>query len=110
MFTLLVGTAVSTWQAFRATTAQRLARSAEESSRAERNRAESQARMFAAVNEFLNKDLLAQASPDNQARPGSNPDPDLKVKDRHSTRAAEKHRRAIRSTARRGSFDSADDR
>ena len=62
------------------TTAERAARNAEESSRAERNRAESQAQMFAAVNEFLNKDLLAQASPDNQARPGRKPDPDLKVR------------------------------
>lgn len=80
MLTLLVGTTVSTWQAFRATKAERAARISEESSRTQRNRAESQAQMFAAINEFLNKDLLAQASPDNQAQPGRKPDPDLKVR------------------------------
>jgi serine/threonine protein kinase len=80
MFTLASGIGISTWQAFRATNAERAARIAEESIRAERNRAKSQAQMFAAVNAFLNRDLLAQASPDNQARPGRKPDPDLKVR------------------------------
>ncbi len=80
MAILLAGTAVSMWLAIRATTAERAARTAQESSRSERNRAESQALRYAAVNEFLNKDLLAQASADNQAQPGSKPDPDLKVR------------------------------
>jgi tetratricopeptide (TPR) repeat protein/tRNA A-37 threonylcarbamoyl transferase component Bud32 len=33
-----------------------------------------------AINEFLQNDLLAQASAHNQARPGTRPDPDLKVR------------------------------
>jgi non-specific serine/threonine protein kinase/serine/threonine-protein kinase len=33
-----------------------------------------------AVNSFLQNDLLAQASANNQARPGTKPDPDLKVR------------------------------
>jgi serine/threonine protein kinase/tetratricopeptide (TPR) repeat protein len=41
------------------------------------SRAEQEAR---AVNDFLQSDLLAQASASNQARPGTRPDPDLKVR------------------------------
>src|SRR6516225_9824731 len=33
-----------------------------------------------AVNDFLQNDLLAQASPNTQARPDTKPDPDLKVR------------------------------
>ena len=78
--TLLAGISVSTGQAFRATTAERAARIAQAASRTQRNRAESQAKMYAAVNDFLNKDLLSQASPDNQAQAGRKPDSDLKVR------------------------------
>jgi eukaryotic-like serine/threonine-protein kinase len=80
MASLLAGIAVSTWLAVRATTAERAARIAQEASRTERNRANSKAQMYAAVNDFLNKDLLSQASADNQAQPGRKPDPDLKVR------------------------------
>ena len=56
---LLAGIAVSTWMAVRAGQA----------------KAEAQA-----VNDFLQNDLLAQASASAQARPGTKPDPDLKVR------------------------------
>jgi non-specific serine/threonine protein kinase/serine/threonine-protein kinase len=56
---LLVGVVVSSWLAVRA------------------NRAEQEAR---AVNEFLQNDLLAQASAYAQARPDTKVDPDLKVR------------------------------
>jgi tetratricopeptide (TPR) repeat protein len=70
---LLLGTGLSTWQAVRATVAQRTARN-------ERNRAEREAANARAINEFLTKDLLAQASADNQARLGIRPDRDLTVR------------------------------
>jgi len=56
---LVAGTAVSTWEAARANSESATAK---------------------AVDEFLRNDLLAQASPKNQARPGARPDPDLKVR------------------------------
>jgi non-specific serine/threonine protein kinase/serine/threonine-protein kinase len=60
-FTALLAAAVvvSSWMAIRA------------------SRAEAEAR---AVNDFLQNDLLAQASPNAQARPDTKPDPDLKVR------------------------------
>ena len=70
---LCLGTAISVWQAIRA-------RTAEATARTERTRAESEAETAKAVNEFLNKDLLAQASAHNQAVPNAKPDPDLKVR------------------------------
>ena len=48
--------------------------------RADRARAESQAEIAKAVNEFLQKDMLAQASAYNQARFDRKPDPELKVR------------------------------
>jgi tetratricopeptide (TPR) repeat protein len=48
--------------------------------RADRARAESEAAISKAVNEFLLVDLLGQASAYNQARLGTKPDPDLKVR------------------------------
>jgi eukaryotic-like serine/threonine-protein kinase len=56
---LTAGLAVSTWQAVRA------------------RRAEAAAK---AVSDFLQNDLLAQASAANQSGPGMKPDPDLKVR------------------------------
>jgi tetratricopeptide (TPR) repeat protein/predicted Ser/Thr protein kinase len=47
---------------------------------AERQRADTQAATATAVNDFLRKDLLAQASANEQARPNAKPDPDLKVR------------------------------
>jgi len=56
---LVAGVIVSTWMAIRA------------------NRAEAEGR---AINEFLRDDVLAQAGASAQARPDTNPDPDLKVR------------------------------
>jgi eukaryotic-like serine/threonine-protein kinase len=56
---LLSGAVVSAWMAVRASRAEQGAR---------------------AVNDFLQNDLLAQASADNQARPDTKPDPNLKVR------------------------------
>ena len=47
---------------------------------AQRERANSEAATAKAVSDFLQKDLLAQASSANQASPGRKPDPDLKVR------------------------------
>ncbi len=49
--------------------------------RSDRATARSEAAISKAVNEFLNKDLLAKASADNQSAPGSRPDPDIKLRD-----------------------------
>ena len=46
----------------------------------EKQRADDEAATAKAVNNFLQEDLLAQASASKQARPDSNPDPDLKVR------------------------------
>ena len=43
-------------------------------------RAESESAIATAINEFLKKDLLARASPNNQSGLGSKPDPDLKLR------------------------------
>ncbi len=47
---------------------------------ADRARAQLEADNTRAINQFLQADLLAQASAHNQARPGIRPDPDLKVR------------------------------
>jgi tetratricopeptide (TPR) repeat protein len=73
----------------------------------QRDRADQQAAIAAAVNDFLQKDLLAQASAANQSGPATKPDPDLKVRtavDRAAARVAGKFDRqpeveaAIRET------------
>ena len=46
----------------------------------EKHRADDEAATAKAVNNFLEEDLLAQASASKQARPDSKPDPDLKVR------------------------------
>ena len=46
----------------------------------EKQRADDEAATAKAVNNFLQQDLLAQASAKQQARPNSKPDPDLKVR------------------------------
>ncbi len=66
LLTLVVGVVVSTWQAVRA-------RRAELHAQAETANAQ-------AVVDFLQNDLLAQASADKQAGPKTKPDPDLKVR------------------------------
>jgi len=90
-----LGVIGSTWQAVRATFAERAAKRAELTIRKERDRAESEAEIAKAVNEFLNKDVLAQASAITQATPDTKPDPDLKVRtalDRAAGRIGEKFR------------------
>ena len=70
-------------------------------------RADREAAAARAVNDFLQNDLLAQASADNQAGPGARPDPELRVRtalDRAAARLSGKFDRqpeleaAIRST------------
>ncbi len=63
---LIAGIIVSTWEAAKARRAEASARQAEATANA--------------VNDFLQKDLLAQASPQEQGRPDMKPDPDLKVR------------------------------
>ncbi len=63
---LMAGIIVSTWEATRARRAEQVANT--ESATAK------------AVNNFLQNDLLAQASANSQARPDTKPDPDLKVR------------------------------
>jgi serine/threonine protein kinase len=46
----------------------------------EERRADSEAATARAINEFLRKDLLSQASSSTQAGPGTHPDPDIKVR------------------------------
>jgi tetratricopeptide (TPR) repeat protein/predicted Ser/Thr protein kinase len=65
-FTLIVGVVISTWQAVRARRAEA--------------RAQTEAATAQAVVNFLQNDLLAQASANKQAGPSTKPDPDLKVR------------------------------
>ncbi len=79
---LLLGAAVSTWQAVVATRAKRAAIKAEATTRQERdraikaegqatasaNQAQTEAAIATAVNDFLQNDLLAEAAPKNNAR------------------------------------------
>src|SRR6185369_2378133 len=66
MVLLIAGVIVSSWMAVRATRAEREALR-------EKNVAKS-------VSDFLQNDVLAQASANNQAGPATKPDPDLKVR------------------------------
>ena len=63
---LIAAATISIWQSVRATR--------------QRERADSEAAAAKAVNDFLQNDLLAQASAANQSGPDANPDPDLKVR------------------------------
>jgi tetratricopeptide (TPR) repeat protein len=63
---LAAGVVASTWEAMRARTAE--------------SAAAGEAATAQAINDFLQNDLLAQASISNQSGPGTNPDPDLKVR------------------------------
>jgi eukaryotic-like serine/threonine-protein kinase len=70
---LMLGFIFSTVQAIRATVA-------EAAARLQRDRAETEAKISKAVQEFLQRDLLAQASAYNQSTLRTRPDPDLKVR------------------------------
>jgi eukaryotic-like serine/threonine-protein kinase len=69
---LIAGFVASTWEAARAHRAERVAEE-------QRRRADQEAATSKAVSDFLQNDLLAQASAANQS-PGAKPDPDLKVR------------------------------
>jgi eukaryotic-like serine/threonine-protein kinase len=71
----VAATLVAVLIAFVASTATQAARIARE-----RDRANREAEIAGAVNDFLQHDLLASAGASRQARPGSKPDPDLKVR------------------------------
>jgi hypothetical protein len=70
---LIGGILASTWQAVRA-------RRAEHTALEQRDRADREAATARAVTDFLQKDLLGQASAENQAGPDQKPDPDLTVR------------------------------
>src|ERR1700721_3433149 len=79
LLVLLAAAGISIWQSIRATK--------------QRDRADAAAASAQAVNDFLQNDLLAQASASNQSGPRAKPDPDLKVRtalDRAAARAAGK--------------------
>ena len=83
---LAAGVIVSTNEAVRARTAERAAVE-------QRDRADAEAAAAKAVNDFLQNDLLAQASSTTQAGLSAKPDPDLKVRtalDRAAARIAGK--------------------
>ena len=63
---LIFASVISIWQSVRATN--------------QRNRADAEAAAAQAINDFLQNDLLSQASAYRQGRPGAKPDPDLKVR------------------------------
>jgi eukaryotic-like serine/threonine-protein kinase len=63
---LVLGVVASTWEAVQARRAEATATQ--------------QSAIAQAVNDFLQNDLLAQASANNQSGPGAKPDPDLKVR------------------------------
>ncbi|MBI5693265.1 MAG: tetratricopeptide repeat protein [Verrucomicrobia bacterium] len=71
---LVLGMVVSTWQAVRASRAERTART-------EAKRADDEAAVSKAVNEFLVNDLLKQADSRAQADAKTAPNPDLKVRE-----------------------------
>jgi hypothetical protein len=70
---LLLGAIISTWQAVRATRAERAAT-------LEKDRANSEAASAKAVTEFLESSLLSQASAQQQSGIDQKPDPDVKVR------------------------------
>ncbi len=72
LIVLVAGTLVSVYQAVRA-------RKAERAALLQRDRADAEAATAAAVNEFLQKDLLSEAGADQQNGDAA-PDPDVKVK------------------------------
>jgi serine/threonine protein kinase/tetratricopeptide (TPR) repeat protein len=77
---LAIGGAVSVWQAVRATVAERATAQERDKVLVEKARADEEAAIAKAVNEFLQKDLLGQADIANQA-PGTERDKDIKVRE-----------------------------
>jgi len=102
---LIAGVIVSTWEAAqarlagqealrqrdRAAAAQRTATGERNLALAEKQHADTETAAAKAISDFLENDLLAQASASVQARPNNKPDPDLKVRtalDRAAARIA----------------------
>ncbi|MGA7412350.1 MAG: serine/threonine-protein kinase [Bryobacteraceae bacterium] len=77
---LAAGVIVSSILAIRANRAGQVATLERNRAIAEKHRADDEAASANAVSNFLQHDLLSQASAYQQARPGSKPDPDLKVR------------------------------
>lgn len=77
---LVAGVVASTWQAVRARRAERLAVEQRDLALTEKRRADAEAAASKAVNDFLQNDLLAQASTASQSGLNGKPDPDLKVR------------------------------
>jgi non-specific serine/threonine protein kinase/serine/threonine-protein kinase len=77
---LAFGSAVSIWQAVRATVAERAASAERDKVKAQKERADEESAIAKAVNEFLQKDLLSQADIAHQAA-GHTRDKDIKVRD-----------------------------
>ena len=78
---LVSATIFSTWFALRATRAEASAKSDRDRAVNEKLRADEQAAIAVAVNDFLNRDLLGQASAYRQANSDTIPVHDLKVRD-----------------------------
>jgi hypothetical protein len=70
---LAAGVAASTWEAVKA-------RRAEQAALSEKQRADAEAATAKAVNDFVQNDMLAQASASSQASPSTKPDPHLEVR------------------------------
>jgi serine/threonine protein kinase/tetratricopeptide (TPR) repeat protein len=68
---LVLGAVASVWQAIRATAAQHLAQANEQQAVAEKGRADEEAAIARAVNDFLQNDLLGQADISNQEQSGA---------------------------------------
>jgi tetratricopeptide (TPR) repeat protein len=78
---LVAAAAVSTWQARVALDAQRQAEIAREQAEADRDRTKTAELQASAISDFLQKDLLRQASSDEQRAAGFTPDSNLTVKE-----------------------------
>ncbi|MBV9037636.1 MAG: tetratricopeptide repeat protein, partial [Acidobacteriaceae bacterium] len=77
---LVAGIIVSTWEAMRARRAEAEAIQQRNRALAQEKRADSEAATAKAIDDFLQKDLLAQANSREQAHPGIKADPNLTVR------------------------------
>jgi eukaryotic-like serine/threonine-protein kinase len=77
---LIAGVVASTLEAVRARRAEQAAKADRDNAVVQMHRADTEAETARVVNEFLQNDLLGQASSYNQAPPDQKPDPDLKVR------------------------------
>jgi eukaryotic-like serine/threonine-protein kinase len=93
VLTLIAGIVTTSRQTRRAEQERERAESSLQTANRERTRADREAATAKAVSDFLQSDVLAQASASIQARPDTKPDPDLKVRtalDRAAARIAGK--------------------